>query len=73
MVDYLGSNDGAGAYGSENTDAVKPGASADVYEYKIDLPNQQAASSLTKSTTKVGKDSDNLWESILADVVKADE
>ena len=48
MVDYLGSSDGPGAYGAENTDAAKPGTSADVYEYKIEMPNQQAASSLTK-------------------------
>ena len=73
MVDYLGSNDGAGADGSENTDAAKPGASTDVYEYKIDLPNQQAASSVMKQTSKIGKDADNLWESILTNVVKADE
>ena len=73
MVDYLGSSDGPGAYGAENTDAAKPGASADVYEYKIEMPNQQAASSLTKQTSKVGQDQGNLWESILADVVKRDE
>ena len=73
MVDYLGSNDGPGAYGIDNTDATNPGASTDVYEYKIEMPNQQAASSLTKQTSKLGQDQGNLWESILTDVVKRDE
>ena len=43
MVDYLGSSDAPGTYGAENSNSAAAQASssaADVYEYKIEMPNQ---------------------------------
>ena len=42
MVDYLGSSDAPGTYGAENSNsAAQPSSTAaDVYEYKIEMPNQ---------------------------------
>jgi dynein light intermediate chain 1 len=58
----------------ENTSGEAPSAST--YEYKIDVPSspsvKQSPSKVSKLSSVAAK-GDNLWNSILQDVVKRDE
>ena len=54
MVDYLGSTNTPGAYGTANDDSDDAGASGEAnpaYEYKIDAPTP----ALAKQTSKIGQ------------------
>ena len=70
----MGNSGSAGAYGAGTMDTTndgKPGSAQVPYEYKIDLANQPAAGA--RSSLIAQKEGENLWESILKDVVARDE